>query len=325
MSNGKDIDKLDIDKLTSVPIDLVKLSNVVKNDVVKMTEYDQLVNKVNGIDTTNFVSRTKYEKDGSGFEDKINKIDKKIPDVSDLATTLSIMSLLPISTFNSKITETENEITSADKKIPSINNLATKTELTNVENKIPNADGFVKKSDYATEITSIKNGYATNTALDSKLNDLKSQHIADEIKKIDDTTEKDASDILGFESRLKQKEDFVDEGKRENSFARGFYYYLQQSYLVYGRMSVEFNGNYFVQNKVLHPNTNNVVNIYIVYKLDPISSSRNTDNTIQNALFGAIKITKMLIDQKINMKDMAFALMKVVHLLQEILLMIEMY
>ena len=57
-------------------------------------------------------------------------------------------------------------------------------------------------------------------------------------------------------------------------------------------MSVEFNGNYFVQNEVLHPNTNNVVNICIVYKLDPIGSSRNTDYTIQNALFGAIKITK---------------------------------
>ena len=57
-----------------------------------------------------------------------------------------------------------------------------------------------------------------------------------------------------------------------------------------GRMNVKFNGNYFVPNKVLHPNNNNVVNIYIVYKLDPISFSRNTDYTIQNALLGAIKI-----------------------------------
>ena len=78
-----EVDELDIDKLTLVPIDLAKLRNVVKNDVVKKTEYDKLVNKVNGIDNTNFVSRTKYEKDGSDFEDKIDKIDKKIPDVSD--------------------------------------------------------------------------------------------------------------------------------------------------------------------------------------------------------------------------------------------------
>ena len=48
------VDKLDIDKLTSVPIDLAKLSNVVKNDVVKKTEYDKLVPKVNGIDNTIF-------------------------------------------------------------------------------------------------------------------------------------------------------------------------------------------------------------------------------------------------------------------------------
>ena len=60
----------------------------------------------------------------------------------------------------------------------------------------------------------------------------------------------------------------------------------------YGRMSVKFNGSYFVQNKVLHPNNDNVVNIYIVYKLDTINNTRNTDYTIQNALFGAVKIIK---------------------------------
>ena len=57
-------------------------------------------------------------------------------------------------------------------------------------------------------------------------------------------------------------------------------------------MSVKFNGNYFVQNKVIHPTNNNVVNIYIVYKLDTINNTRNTDYTIQNAFFGAVKITK---------------------------------
>ena len=72
-----EVDKLDIDKLTPVPGDLAKLSNVVKNDVVKNTEHDKLVTNVNGIDTTNFVLKTKHEKDGSDFEDKVNKIDKK--------------------------------------------------------------------------------------------------------------------------------------------------------------------------------------------------------------------------------------------------------
>ena len=49
------INELDINELKIVPTDLSKLSNVVKNDVVKKTEYDKLVGKVNNIDTTNFV------------------------------------------------------------------------------------------------------------------------------------------------------------------------------------------------------------------------------------------------------------------------------
>ena len=50
----------------------------------KRTEYDELVVKVNGINNINFVSRAKYEKDGSDFEDKIDKIGKKIPDATNL-------------------------------------------------------------------------------------------------------------------------------------------------------------------------------------------------------------------------------------------------
>ena len=60
------------------------MSNVLKNYVVKKTEYNKLVTKVDNIDTTNFVKKTKYEKDGSNFEDKTNKVDKKIPDVISL-------------------------------------------------------------------------------------------------------------------------------------------------------------------------------------------------------------------------------------------------
>ena len=78
------VDKIDVDKLKTVPVDLAKLSNVVKNDVVKKTEYDKLVGKVDNVDTTNFVLETKHEKDGSDFEGKIRKVNKKIPDVSNL-------------------------------------------------------------------------------------------------------------------------------------------------------------------------------------------------------------------------------------------------
>ena len=79
------VDKLDIDKLTHVPNDLAKLSNVVKNDVVKKIEYDKLVEKVGNIDTTGFVLKTTYDTDKSDLEKKISDEDKKIPDTSDLA------------------------------------------------------------------------------------------------------------------------------------------------------------------------------------------------------------------------------------------------
>ena len=58
-------------------------------------------------------------------------------------------------------------------------------------------------------------------------------------------------------------------------------------------MYVYFSGNYFKQNKVVIPKTNfNVINIYCVYQTDPIVSTRDTSYTIQNALFGAMQITK---------------------------------
>ena len=70
-----EFDKLDIDKLVPVPVDLSKLSDVVKNDV-KKTVCDYLVAKVNNIDTSDFVLKTNYNTDKT-------KLEKKIPDVAD--------------------------------------------------------------------------------------------------------------------------------------------------------------------------------------------------------------------------------------------------
>ena len=86
------------------------------------------------------------------------------------------------------------------------------------------------------------------------------------------------------------------------------------------RLYVYLQGNHFQQNDVLtssndHVINKNVVNIYIVCKLDPIASSRDTSFTIQNALFGAMQLLKMLlIIQKIIIKDMVYVLMKEVNL-----------
>ena len=72
-----EVDKLDIDKLAPVPVDLSKLSDAVKNDVVKKAVYDKLVAKVSNIDTSEFVLKTKYQ------TDKV-QLEKKNPDVSNL-------------------------------------------------------------------------------------------------------------------------------------------------------------------------------------------------------------------------------------------------
>ena len=69
------------------------------------------------------------------------------------------------------------------------------------------------------------------------------------------------------------------------------------------RTYVYLQGSHFQQNDVIVTNNNNVINIYVVYKLDPISSTRNTDYTIQNALFGALKITKNTASSKNNYVD----------------------
>ena len=115
------MDELYVDKLVPVPVDVSKLSDVVKNDVNK-TVYDKLVTKVNSIDTSGFVLKNKYDTDKSELENKI-------PDTSGLVKKTD---------YNAKITEIEG-------KIPSISGLATNAALTTVENKIPNINSLVKK------------------------------------------------------------------------------------------------------------------------------------------------------------------------------------
>ena len=122
--------KTEVDKLAPVPVDLNKLSDVVKNDVVKKTVLDKLVAKLNNIDTNDFPLKSKYNTDKTELE-------KKISNVTDFVK-------------KSKLTELEN-------KIPDLSNLATKNALTAVENKIPDVSNLVKKTDYNSKVTEIKN------------------------------------------------------------------------------------------------------------------------------------------------------------------------
>ena len=78
------VDKIDVYKLKTVPVDLSKLSNVVNNYVVQKNSYDKLVAKVNNIYTSGFVLKTKCDTDKSDLE-------KNIPDNSGLVKKEIIM------------------------------------------------------------------------------------------------------------------------------------------------------------------------------------------------------------------------------------------
>ena len=145
------VDKLGIDKLVPVPADLSKLSNVVNNEVVKKTEYDKLVTKVNNINigTGKFILKSDY--DGDKIELK-----KKIPDVS------GFVSKTALATVENKIPSisnlaTKDALTTVENKIPSISKLATKAALFTVENEIPSISNLVKKTDYGTKVGEIEN------------------------------------------------------------------------------------------------------------------------------------------------------------------------
>ena len=83
-----------------------------------------------------------------------------------------------------------------------------------------------KKADVATD-------YVTNASLTSQLNNLKSQHIAIEVKGIDNKTKRNANDILALKNELEKKQYDISENEIGISIFRGFFCYLQQNNLVY--------------------------------------------------------------------------------------------
>ena len=146
-----------------VPVDLSKLIDFVKNDVVKKTDYNAKITKIeNKIpDISNLATKTALNSDENKIPDtsglvkktdyntKITKIEGKIPDISNLAT--------------------KTALTAVENKIPDIRNFATKTALTNLSNTVPDINTLIKKSDYDTKIAEIEKKYVSNTGFDSKL------------------------------------------------------------------------------------------------------------------------------------------------------------
>ena len=203
--------------------------------------------------------------------------------------------------------------------------MVNKTELKNIENKIADTAGFVKKSDYATEITSVKNDYVTNAALTSQ--------IADEIKKVDAKVVKNTSDILNYKTLLDHNKSVINDIERSVQAFYGDQYY-NNSWLIFKAdyhsfslinsryinswiskgifngtldgvgnssgnkldihlagetISVNFNGNYFKQPKIDYNRT--AIAIHKVYKLNNKGIS-GLDYVQVNGRFGNCKLTK---------------------------------
>ena len=236
-----EVDKIDVDKLKTVPDDLAKLSNVVKYEVVKKTDFS----------ADDYVKKTKFSGDINSLDDKIDKVEKNIPGVSSLETKRNVTTLiknLDNRIDNLKMKEYAKKTTLSNYMLTSDFD----TKSTELENKIKDAvtkantvksdlNDYAKKTDVANDTTTIKSDYVSDASLTSRLNDLKSKHIANEAKTIGDKTKKNASDILGFESRLKQKVPI------ENALTSGRDYYLDKMYLLYECKAFSFK---YTNNKI---------------------------------------------------------------------------
>ena len=94
-----EVDKIDTDKLKTVPTDLAKLTNAIENDVVKKTDYNTKVTSIEAqmvgltkntvdnldditkpkaIDTNIFLTRTKFSADTNALDDKIDGVKKNL-------------------------------------------------------------------------------------------------------------------------------------------------------------------------------------------------------------------------------------------------------
>ena len=183
---------------------------ILKNTLDNLADIKKL--KQSAPDVSALVTKTKFPTDVNALDDKIDKVDKKIPDISGLATKTSLTTYLQTTTFNSQITEVEGKITTND----ALTKVAG-TKISNIEKdlggfKKSDLSGYAKKTEVANDITTIKNDCPTNASVDSKINDLKTKHISDEVKKVEDN---------------------VNENEKEIIFVRGSFSYAYHSDLVY--------------------------------------------------------------------------------------------
>ena len=313
-----------------------QIAGLTKNTVDNLAD----ITKLKAIDTKSFVTRTKFSADTNALDDKIDGVEKKQPDISGLATKSSLNSYLQTSTFNSKVTEVENKskdadiiaknaVTKANTIRSDLTGYAKKAEVATIKNDyVTNASltsqlNNLKSQRIATEVTGIDNKTKKDAtdilALENKLTQK-----GDTINE----NERGLSIFRGFFFYLQQNhlvyeckvDSFTFENKKILKWKSTGIFNYSDYYSMKGientkkempilkndeKLYVYLQGNHFQQNNVLTSNNDhvlneNVVNIYIVYKLDPLASTREKSFTIQNALFGAMQITKNATDNDKN-------------------------
>ena len=259
------------------------------------------------------------KKYGSDFEDKIDKIEKKIPDVSNLVKKKT--------DFNTKITKVEgkipnisglstsSELSSVKNKIPDIISLATSSALAALENKIPDITGLVTKADFDVKLKTISDRVTKNKSkhllVENELKKLKAPDLSYFLGKSYFDADDGTQNLLVFQPARKcfktfkntapivfSPSDFIIEWKSkglkdvikcpDNSFAPALFT-STRPYPEFKRVYPKLNGSCLKQDKITF-NHGFMVNIYIVYDLE--SNLNNIDPTIRNCLFGAVKLTK---------------------------------
>ena len=119
------------------------------------------------------------------------------------------------------------------------------TKVTEIERKISDVSGFVKKTDYPTEIASIKNDYVKNAALNARHKDLIQKTEFDtEVKNINDKIASNSSELLTYNNRLNQTKDRMDDLERYVSYFIGKQYFKQCKNTLIHQMKIKLiNGN----------------------------------------------------------------------------------
>ena len=316
-------------KVTSVE---AQIAGLTKNTVDNLAD----ITKLKATDTNSFVTRTKFSADTNALDDKIDGVEKKtdisgLATETSLNSYLQTSTFnSKVTEVVNKIKDADiiakSAVTKANTIRSDLTDYAKKvdvaTDITTIKNDyVTNASltsqlNDLKSQHIATEVTSIDNKTKKNAsdilALKNKLQ--QKEYIINENERGLSFNRcffffKDQS-YLKYECKMGSFGFGLTSRDISEWKSTGIHNYSSDSNMNAvanaktdlpnfkndGRIHVHLNGNHFQQNVAGIPNNGDVINVYCVYKLDPIASSRDTSFTIQDALFGAMQITKKATD-----------------------------